>query len=346
MQGLPVTRLILLACAIGGGCAGLAGAIEVAAEYGRANASLNAGYGYTGILIAFLARFNPLAIMPMAILLGGLGAAGGLLQRRMGLPDATIQVLQGLIFVSILASDTLYGRFRWFQPRGRCMMEAIGTVLLAMLAGSLRVSTPFLFVSLGECLTEKSGRINLGNEGVLVLGAMVAYATSYETGSPWAGVVAAALAGLLLGGLHGAMCSLARVNDVAMGIAIMLAGTGIAFFFGKPYVQPSAPLLPGIPFGFWSDNAQVRNALRCARCSCWALPRRWRWTGASTPRGRDCASASSATARMRRWRLGCQLIAPASWRRPAAVRWRVSGAHSCRCIIPEAGTRDCRPGKD
>ena len=56
--------------------------------------------------------------MPMAMLLGGLGAAGGLLQRRMGLPDATIQVLQGLIFVSILASDTLYGRFRWFQPRG------------------------------------------------------------------------------------------------------------------------------------------------------------------------------------------------------------------------------------
>ncbi|HBK06518.1 MAG TPA: ABC transporter permease [Acetobacteraceae bacterium] len=118
LQGLPVTKLILLACAIGGGCAGLAGAIEVAAEYGRSNASLNAGYGYTGILIAFLARFNPLAIMPMAILLGGLGAAGGLLQRRMGLPDATIQVLQGLIFVSILASDTLYGRFRWFQPRG------------------------------------------------------------------------------------------------------------------------------------------------------------------------------------------------------------------------------------
>ena len=195
LQGLPVTKLILLACAIGGGCAGLAGAIEVAAEYGRANASLNAGYGYTGILIAFLARFNPLAIMPMAILLGGLGAAGGLLQRRMGLPDATIQVLQGLIFVSILASDTLYGRFRWFQPTRWCLMEAIGTVLLAMLAGSLRVSTPFLFVSLGECLTEKSGRINLGNEGVLVLGAMVAYATSYETGSPWAGVAAAAVAG-------------------------------------------------------------------------------------------------------------------------------------------------------
>jgi simple sugar transport system permease protein len=140
-------------------------------------------------------------------------------------------------------------------------MDSILTVLLAMLAGSLRVSTPFLFVSLGECLTEKSGRINLGNEGVLVLGAMVAYATSYETGSPWAGVAAAAIAGFALGALHGAVCSLKRVNDVAMGIAIMLAGTGIAFFFGKPYVQPSAPLLSGIPLGWWSDNAQVQNAL-------------------------------------------------------------------------------------
>ena len=58
------------------------------------------------------------------------------------------------------------------------MMQSIGMVLLAMLAGSLRVSTPFLFVSLGECLTEKSGRINLGNEGVLVLGAMVGARTS------------------------------------------------------------------------------------------------------------------------------------------------------------------------
>ena len=117
-QGLPVGKLIVICCAIAGACAGLAGFFEVAAIQGRANASLAAGYGYTGILIAFLARFNPLAIMPMAILLGGLGAAGGLLQRRMGLPDATIQVLQGLIFVSILTSDTLYGRFRWFQPRG------------------------------------------------------------------------------------------------------------------------------------------------------------------------------------------------------------------------------------
>jgi simple sugar transport system permease protein len=118
LQGLPVARLIVWACFLGGACAGLAGMIEVAAVHGRANASLIAGYGYAGILIAFLARHNPLAIMPMAVLLGGIGAAGGLLQRRMGLPDATVLVLQGFIFVAILASETLYGRIAWFQPRG------------------------------------------------------------------------------------------------------------------------------------------------------------------------------------------------------------------------------------
>jgi ABC-type uncharacterized transport system permease subunit len=141
------------------------------------------------------------------------------------------------------------------------VIDSLGTIFVALLAGALRVSTPFLFVSLGECLTEKSGRINLGNEGALVLGAMVAYAISYETGSPWIGVLAAVVAAALLGAIHGAVCGLVRVNDIAMGIAIMLAGTGVAFFFGKPYVQPSAPQLPRIPLGFWSDLPQVRSAL-------------------------------------------------------------------------------------
>jgi ABC-type uncharacterized transport system permease subunit len=117
LQGLPVGRLILIASAIGGAAAGLAGMVEVAAVHGRANASLVVGYGYTGILIAFLARHNALAVMPVAILFGGIVASGGLIQRRMGLPDATILVLQGIVFVAILVSETLYGRWRIFQPR-------------------------------------------------------------------------------------------------------------------------------------------------------------------------------------------------------------------------------------
>ena len=116
-QGLPVGRLIVACSAIAGACAGLAGFFEVAAIQGRANASLAAGYGFTGILVSFLARHNPLVIPPVAILFGGIVAAGGLIQRRMGLPDATVQVLEGLIFVVLLTSETLYGRFSIFKPR-------------------------------------------------------------------------------------------------------------------------------------------------------------------------------------------------------------------------------------
>ena len=94
-----------------------------------------------------------------------------------------------------------------------------------------------------------------------MLGAMAAYAISYQTGSPWLGVLAAAGAGAALGSVHGAVCALPRVNDVAVGIALMLAGTGAAFFLGKPYVQPSAPHLPSLQLGFWSASSPVRSAL-------------------------------------------------------------------------------------
>ena len=114
-QGLPVARIIAAASMIAGACAGIAGFYEVAAIQGRANASLAAGYGFTGILVSFLARHNPIVIVPVAILFGGLVASGGLIQRRMGLPDATVLVLQGFIFVVLLASETLYGRFKIFK---------------------------------------------------------------------------------------------------------------------------------------------------------------------------------------------------------------------------------------
>ncbi|OLP20404.1 ABC transporter permease [Leptolyngbya sp. 'hensonii'] len=142
--------------------------------------------------------------------------------------------------------------------------EAIGWwgVPLAIAAGTMRGGTPFLFVSLGECLTEKSGKINLGLEGTLLTGAMSAYAISYLTKSPWIGVLVAGIAGMTLGLIHAWLCQQPRVNDVAVGIAMIIFGSGIAFFLGKPFIQPSAPQLPTIDLGYWSTIAPLKEALR------------------------------------------------------------------------------------
>jgi ABC-type uncharacterized transport system permease subunit len=140
--------------------------------------------------------------------------------------------------------------------------EVVLAFCAAIVGGALRVGVPFLFVSLGECLTEKAGRINLGLEGVLVLSAMAAFGGAYLTGSPWLGVAIGAAAGAALALLHGLLCSLPRVNDVATGIALMILGSGLAFYLGKPLIQPQAPQLPPIALGGWSDSPMAQAALQ------------------------------------------------------------------------------------
>jgi ABC-type uncharacterized transport system permease subunit len=117
LVGLPVNRIVLTACLLGGAAAGLAGMLEVAAVHGSANTALLAGYGFSGILVAFAARQNPLAIIVCALLIGGIEASGSLLQRRLDLPDATTLVLQGLLFVNLLAWESLTGRLAAWRLR-------------------------------------------------------------------------------------------------------------------------------------------------------------------------------------------------------------------------------------
>ncbi len=113
LVGLPTSRLVISACMLGGAAAGLAGGFEVAAVHTTANAAVIAGLGYAGILVSFVARHQPWAVIPVAIVFGGFGAAGSMLQRRLGVPDASVQVLLGFAFVLILAMESLRGRINW-----------------------------------------------------------------------------------------------------------------------------------------------------------------------------------------------------------------------------------------
>ena len=184
---------------LAGAAAGLAGMVEVAAIHGNANASLMAGYGYAGILVAFLAAAQR-AGHPA-------GRAPARRHQRQRRPLAAHvrparrhrqRACRASCSWCLLASETYRGQA---APGGRArrldrwmtLLSTLGLwgIPLAVLGGALRVSAPFLFVSLGECITEKSGRVNLGLEGTLVMGAMSGYGVSYLTGSAWLGVLAA-----------------------------------------------------------------------------------------------------------------------------------------------------------
>jgi general nucleoside transport system permease protein len=125
LVGLPVGKLALAACALGGAAAGLAGMFEVTAVQGSANASLLSGYGYAGILVAFAARQNPFAVIACALMIGGIESSGSLLQRRLDLPDAATLVLQGLLFANLLAFEALGPRLAAWRVKLQSVMPVV-----------------------------------------------------------------------------------------------------------------------------------------------------------------------------------------------------------------------------
>lgn len=116
--GISLARNIVLTMGLAGALAGLAGAGEASAIAGRLQQGLSPGYGYTGIIVAWLARLNPLGAVLVAFLLGALFLGGDGLQISLGLPIAVVNMLQGLVFFCVLGGEALAG-YRLVLGRGR-----------------------------------------------------------------------------------------------------------------------------------------------------------------------------------------------------------------------------------
>jgi ABC-type uncharacterized transport system permease subunit len=129
--------------------------------------------------------------------------------------------------------------------------------VLATLSATIKAGTPLLFVTLGEILAERSGVLNLGLEGMMLIGAMVGYLICYFTGNPWIGVLVATLAGGAVALIHAFLVITLRAQQVVSGLALTMFGIGLSSFLGKVvigvpitnYLKPvTVPLLGSIPY--------------------------------------------------------------------------------------------------
>ena len=130
-------------------------------------------------------------------------------------------------------------------------LSSINPVLLV--AALMIASTPILLAAIGELVVEKSGVLNLGVEGMMIVGAICGFATAVETGSPLIGFVAAALGGAVLASLFGLLTHFLLSNQVATGLALTLFGLGISALMGQGYVGVRPPSSPRIDLGPLSD---------------------------------------------------------------------------------------------
>ncbi|MFC1488758.1 ABC transporter permease [Thermodesulfobacteriota bacterium] len=120
-------------------------------------------------------------------------------------------------------------------------------LLLPLLAATVQSGTPILYATLGEIFTEKSGILNLGVEGMMIIGALAAFVTAKFTGSPILGFFIGGCAGALLAGVHGLVCLGFQGNQVVSGLALTILGVGLANYLGTPFIGQAAPGFTAIP---------------------------------------------------------------------------------------------------
>jgi ABC-type uncharacterized transport system permease subunit len=118
------------------------------------------------------------------------------------------------------------------------------TIVASMLHATVIAGTPLIIAALGELVTERSGVLNLGAEGIMAVGAVAAFAVAHDTGSAWAGVLAGMAAGAAMSLVFGIVTLTLMANQVASGLALSIFGVGLSAFVGKPYESATMLAVP------------------------------------------------------------------------------------------------------
>lgn len=126
-------------------------------------------------------------------------------------------------------------------------------ILVPILSAAVRSGTPILYATLGEILTEKSGVMNLGLEGLMLMGAFTGFSATITTGNPWFGILAAFIIGIIVTSVHAFLCITMGANQVVSGLALTMIGTGASSLLGRGYIGETIHGLARLPVPFLSD---------------------------------------------------------------------------------------------
>ncbi len=131
-------------------------------------------------------------------------------------------------------------------------------IIISVLQRTMIAGTPLLLATVGEIICERSGILNLGVEGVMSVGAVVAFIVTFLTGQPWLGVAAAIVAGMLISLIHAFASVTLQANQVVSGLALTMLGLGLSGMLGKPYIgKPLAIKMNSLALPFLSDIPYV-----------------------------------------------------------------------------------------
>ncbi|MDK2953679.1 MAG: ral nucleoside transport system permease protein [Kosmotoga sp.] len=115
-------------------------------------------------------------------------------------------------------------------------MSELLSITTDLAKAAVRAGTPLLFAAAGELLTERSGVLNLGIEGTMLMGAITGFAVAVQTGNPYFGILAAAVVGAIFGYIYSLFVVNMGLNQVVTGLAFMMIGTGLSGYIGRAYV--------------------------------------------------------------------------------------------------------------
>ena len=226
-----------------GALAGLAGAVQ-ATGFTTSWSPPSPGYGFLGILVVLLAGFRTVWIGPLALVFVAVAAGGTQLQLRLDVDSSLSGVVLGVGVLVALLLEHAAPRKRRRWSRNPDMEAAFASIIAA--------ATPLVFAAVGETITERSGVVNLGVEGALMLSAMTGFAAAVTTGSTLLGFVAAALVSMAVAGVVAFAGVRLGVSQIAVGFVLTILAIDLSDYLGA-FVGVAGPGVPSLSIPVLSE---------------------------------------------------------------------------------------------